>query len=200
MLIEHRGRRPVVPASAYVAPSATLCGAVVLGEGARVLHGAVLTAEDGEVRVGRDTVVMEHALVRGRAGHPAVFGDAVLVGPHAHVNGATLGDEVFVATGASLFPGSVAGPGAEVRINAVVQVGTRLEPGAVVPIGWIAVGDPAQLFPPDRHDEIWAVQRELDFPGTVYGVPRGTSMREIMARQSAFYGAHREDRVLDPEE
>jgi len=27
------------------------------------------------------------------------------------------------------------------------------------------------------------VQEPLDFPGTVYGVPRGTSMREIMRRQ-----------------
>ncbi|WP_128377782.1 gamma carbonic anhydrase family protein [Streptomyces cavernae] len=196
MLIEHRGRRPVVPGSAYVAPSATLCGAVVLGEGARVLHGAVLTAEDGEVRVGADTVVMENALVRGRSGHTAVIGDAVMIGPHAHVNGATVGDEAFIATGASLFPGAVVGAGAEVRINGVLQVNSRLAPGAVVPIGWIAVGDPAQLFSPDRHDDIWAVQRELDFPGTVYGVPRGTSMREIMARQSAFYGSHRHDLVL----
>ena len=36
MLIEHRGRRPVVPDSAHVAPSATLCGAVVLGEGVQI--------------------------------------------------------------------------------------------------------------------------------------------------------------------
>ena len=86
--------------------------------------------------------------------------------------------------------------GAEVRINGVLQVNSRLAPGTVVPIGWIGVGDPAQLFPPDRHDDIWAVQRELDFPGTVYGVPRGTPMRDLMARQSAFYGAHRDDRVL----
>ncbi|WLW53552.1 gamma carbonic anhydrase family protein [Streptomyces sp. YU58] len=196
MLIQHRGQAPVVPDSAYVAPSATLCGAVVLGEGARVLHGAVLTAEDGEVRVGENTVVMEHALVRGRAGHPAVIGDAVMVGPHAHVNGARVESEAFVATGASLFPGAVVGTGAEVRINAVVQVNSRLAPGTVVPISWIAVGDPARLFSPDRHEEIWAVQRELDFPGTVYGVSRGTPMREIMARQSEFFGAHRDDIVL----
>lgn len=196
MLIEHRGERPVVPDSAYVAPSATLCGAVVLGEGARVLHGAVLTAEDGEVRVGVDTVVMEHALVRGRARHPAVVGDSVLIGPHTHVNGATVEEEVFVATGASLFPGSVAGAGAELRINSVLHINSRLAPGTVVPIGWIAAGDPAQLFAPDQHDELWEVQRELDFPGTVYGVPRGTPMRDIMVRQSAYYGAHRDDRVL----
>ena len=121
-----------------------------------------------------NSVVMENALVRGRADHPALIGDAVLVGPHAHVNGATVEDEVFIATGAALFPGSVAGAGAELRINSVLHVNSRLEPGAVLPIGWIAVGDPAQLFSPDRHDELWQIQRDLDFPGTVYGVPRGT--------------------------
>ena len=195
MLVEHRGRRPVVPDSAYVAPSAVVCGAVVLGERARVLHGAVVTAEDGEVRVGEDVVVMENALVRGRSRHPAVIGDAVLVGPHAHVNGARIEDEVFVATGASLFPGSVAGAGSELRINSVLHVNSRLEAGTVVPIGWVAVGDPAELFSPDRHEELWEVQRDLDFPGTVYGVPRGTSMRTIMARQVEFYGEHRADRM-----
>ncbi|TDW71163.1 gamma carbonic anhydrase family protein [Kribbella pratensis] len=198
MLLEHRGRRPVVPESAYVAPSAVLCGAVVLGEGSRVLHGAVLTAENGEVRLGENSVVMENALVRGRADHPALIGDAVLVGPHAHVNGATVENEVFIATGAALFPGSVAGTGAELRINSVLHVNSHLEAGTILPIGWIAAGNPAQLFSPDRHEELWQVQREMDFPGTVYGVPRGTPLREIMARQSAFYGAHLEDRLIDP--
>jgi carbonic anhydrase/acetyltransferase-like protein (isoleucine patch superfamily) len=197
MLLEHRGRRPVVPESAYVAPSAVLCGAVVLGEGSRVLHGAVLTAEDGEVRVGSNCVVMENALVRGRARHPTLIGDAVLVGPHAHVNGATVEDEVFIATGAALFPGSVAGAGAELRINSVLHVNSHLDAGAVLPIGWIAAGNPAQLFSPDRHDELWQVQQELDFPGTVYGVPRGTPLREIMARQSQYFGAHQDDRLLE---
>jgi len=195
-LIEHRGERPVVPSSAYVAPSAVLCGRVILGERARVLHNAVLTAEDGAITVGADVVVMEHALIRGRQAHPTVIGDAVLIGPHAHVNGATVEDEVFVATGASLFPGAVAGAGAEMRINSVLHVNSRLAPGTVLPIGWIAAGDPAELFSPDRHDDLWATQRELDFPGTVYGLPRDTPMRDIMARQAAFYGAHRDDREL----
>ncbi|MFC4909939.1 gamma carbonic anhydrase family protein [Actinomadura gamaensis] len=197
MLIEHRGRRPVVPTSAYVAPTAVLCGAVTLGENARVLHGAVLTAEDGEVTLGADVVVMENALVRGREGHPVVIGDSVLVGPHAHVNGAIVEDEAFLATGSSVFPGAVVGARAEMRINSVLHVGSRLEADAVVPIGWVAVGVPAQSFGPDRHDEIWRVQREMDFPGVVYGVSRDASMREVMARQVTFYGEHRDDRVVD---
>lgn len=197
MLVEHRGLRPQIHPTAYVAPTAVVSGDVTVGPGARILHGAVVTAEDGAVVLGENVVVMEQALVRGRAGHPAVIGDAVMIGPHAHVNGATIGSGVFIATGASLFPGSVVGDGAEVRINAVVQVSTRLEAGAVVPIAWVAVGDPAQLFSPDRHEEIWAVQRELDFPGTVYGATRETTMAELMAGQSEFYGAHSDDAAID---
>lgn len=48
----------MVPESAYVAPTTVLCGAVTVDERARVLHGAVLTAQDGEILVGADVVVM----------------------------------------------------------------------------------------------------------------------------------------------
>jgi len=197
MILTHRGERPVVSASAYVAPSAVLCGAVTLGERVRVLHGAVLTAEDGEIWIGDEVVIMENALVRGRARHPILIGSSVLIGPHAHLNGTTVEDEVFIATGASLFPGSVAGRGSELRINSVLHVNSRLTAETIIPIGWIAAGDPAQLFPPDQHEELWQVQAELDFPGTVYGVPRDTPMRTIMARQVEFYGTHRDDQIID---
>jgi hypothetical protein len=86
--------------------------------------------------------------------------------------------------------------GSEVRINGVVHVNSTLAAGATVPIGWIAAGDPAELFSPDRHDELWTVQAPLDFPGTVYGLPRDASARERMTRQSAWFAAHRDDRVL----
>jgi carbonic anhydrase/acetyltransferase-like protein (isoleucine patch superfamily) len=169
--------------TATVASSAVLTGDVTIGRNSRVLHGAVLDGDLGPVVVGSDVVVMEHALLRGRADHPLTVGDAVLVGPHSHLNGTSVEDEVFVATGVSMFPGSRAGAGSELRVNSVLHVRSVLPAGTVLPIGWVAAGDPAQLFSPDRHEELWAVQEPLDFPGTVYGVPRGTSMREIMRRQ-----------------
>jgi carbonic anhydrase/acetyltransferase-like protein (isoleucine patch superfamily) len=193
MLIEHRGRVPQVHPTAYIAPTAVLCGAVRVGPDARVLFGAVLTAEDGEISIGARCVIMENALVRGRAAHPAILGDDVLVGPHAHVNGARVGDGVFLATGSALFPGCVIGAGSEVRIHGVVHVNSVLAPGATVPIGWIAVGDPARILPPGEHEQIWAVQEGLDFPGTVYGLPRDAPATERMTRQAAWFGAHRDD-------
>jgi carbonic anhydrase/acetyltransferase-like protein (isoleucine patch superfamily) len=174
--------------TATVASSAVVTGDVTIGRNSRVLHGAVLDGDLGPVVVGSDVVVMEHALLRGRADHPLTVGDAVLVGPHSHLNGTSVEDEVFVATGVSMFPGSRAGAGSELRVNSVLHVRSVLPAGTVLPIGWVAAGDPAQLFSPDRHEELWAVQEPLDFPGTVYGVPRGTSMREVMRQQCEAFG------------
>jgi carbonic anhydrase/acetyltransferase-like protein (isoleucine patch superfamily) len=195
MLVEHRGRRPTVHESAWVAPTAVLCGDVHVGPDTRIMWNAVVSSEDGRVDLGARCVVMEHALVRGRAAHPVLVGDDVLIGPHAHVNGARIGREAFVATRAALFPGAIVGERAEVRIGAVVHVNSAVPDGGLVPIGWVAVGD--EVLPPGRHDDIWAVQERLDFPGTVYGEPRGEDlMARVMRRQAAWLGAHRDDRVL----
>ena len=174
--------------TAWVAPTAVLTGDVSLGPGARVLHGAVLNGDRGPVVLGENVVVMENAVLRGRPEHPLVVGDAVLIGPHAHLNGARIEDEVFVATGVSVFAGAVAGARSELRVGSVLHVNSHLAAGTVVPIGWIAAGVPAQLFSPDQHEQLWAVQEGLDFPGTMYGVPRGTPMRALMRRQSVAYG------------
>jgi carbonic anhydrase/acetyltransferase-like protein (isoleucine patch superfamily) len=147
-LIEHQGNRPTVAASAYVAPYAVLCGDVSVGDESRILFGAVLTAGSGRVEVGERCIVMEQALIRGRAGHPTRLGNHVLIGPHAHVNGATIKDNAFLATGVAVFAGAHVGSRAEIRINAVVHVNSTVAPETVVPIGWITVGDPAELFPP----------------------------------------------------
>jgi carbonic anhydrase/acetyltransferase-like protein (isoleucine patch superfamily) len=197
VLVEHRGRSPSVDPSAYVAPNAVLCGDVTVGPSTRVLFGAVVTAEDGRVEIGARCVLMENALVRARELHPATIGDDVLVGPHAHLNGSVVGEGCFIATGAALFPGSRLGRDVEVRINGVVHVNSVLDDGALVPIGWVALGNPAKIIAPWDHEEIWRIQEALDFPRTVYGLPRGASARERMERQTAWFGAHRDDRVID---
>lgn len=200
MLLEHRDKRPRIAPSAYVAPNAVVCGDVVIGDHSRILFGAVLTAEGGSVEVGHHCIVMEQALIRGREGHPTRLGHHVLVGPNAHVNGATVEDEVFLATGVAVFPGARVGRGAEVRINAVVHVNSVLEPNVTVPIGWVAVGDPARLFSPERHDEFWPIQRQLDFPGTVFGIPREEATTgRVTERYAELFGFHRADRLLEEE-
>jgi len=186
MILEHGGKRPVIATSARIAPTAVLCGDVTVGENCSIGFGAVLTAESGPVTIGDNVVVMDTAVLRGVRSAPLTIGNNVLIGPRAYLTGCTVEDEVFIATGATVFNQAVLMKGAEVRINAIVHIRTVLPANAVVPLGWVAVGDPAQILSPDRHDEIWAIQQALDFPKTVFGVerpPEGQSlMPDVMPR------------------
>src|SRR5262245_8020437 len=185
MLIEHLGKSPQVDPAAYVAPNAVLCGDVTVGPGARILFGAQVIAESGSISIGRECIVMENAVLRSADKHPLTLGANCLVGPNAHVVGSTVEDQVLIATGAAVFHGSTIGKCAEVRINAVVHLRTRLPAGATVPIGWVAVGDPAQILPPSEHDAIWKIQQPLNFPLTVYGIDRSEAdMVKITRRLS----------------
>ncbi len=186
MLYEHLGARPRIHRTAVIAPTAVISGDVEIGADCQVLHGAVITAEGGPITLGENVIVMENAVVRASSANPVHIGDHVLIGPGASVSGAVIGEEVFLATGTRVFNGAHIGDRAEVRINGVVHLRTVLPEDAVVPIGWVAVGDPVQVLSPDRHDEIAAAQRELDFPGYVFGVDRDTP--DVMVQLTERYG------------
>jgi carbonic anhydrase/acetyltransferase-like protein (isoleucine patch superfamily) len=202
MLIRHAGKQPQIDPSAWVAPDATVCGDVVIGPGCRIMHGARIVGEDGGlIRLGRACIVMENAVVRATRRHACTIGDHCLIGPCAHVVGALLQDQVFIATGASIFHGAVLGRGSEVRVHGTVHLRTRLEAGATVPIGWIAVGDPASVLPPGEHDKIWSIQAPLNFPEWVYGFDRNTPnlMIQVTDRLSHSLESHMNDEELGPE-
>ncbi|MHC5209859.1 MAG: gamma carbonic anhydrase family protein [Planctomycetota bacterium] len=186
MRFEVHGKRPQVDESAIVAPTAVLSGDVTVGPGAHVSFGAVLLGEEAPVTIGGGCVLRENVVVRSAAGHPVQLGEHVLVGAGSALYGCTVGAGAFLATGVAVFHGAHVEAGAEVRIHGVVHVNSRVPAGATVPIGWVAVGDPASILPPDEHDRIWAIQKTLDFPGTVYGVPRdaqgSVDMAEVTRR------------------
>ena len=196
MLITHAGKTPTVDPTAYVAPNAVVCGDVSIGDGCRILFGAQVIAEGGSITIGRECIVLENAVLRSTFRHSLSIGNNCVVGPNTHVVGCSVDDEVFIATGASVFHAARIGKGAEVRINAVVHLRTVVAPGATVPIGWVAVGDPAQILPPGEHDEIWSIQQPLDFPLTVYGFERADAdMVKITRRLSGALDSHRNDAV-----
>ncbi len=186
MRYEVGGHVPRVDPTAVVAPTAVLSGDVTMAAGAHVSFGAVVIGEDAPVVIGRDTIVRENVVIRSSPGHPVSIAEHVLVGAHSALYGCQVGEGAFLATGVRIFHGATVEPGAEVRINGVVHVNFRVLAGATVPIGWVAVGDPATILPPEAHDDIWAIQRHLGFPETVYGVdrePDGTiDMRRVTSR------------------
>ncbi|GGD73740.1 gamma carbonic anhydrase family protein [Microbacterium murale] len=195
MLYEHLGARPRIHDTAVIAPTAVISGDVEIGADCQVLHGAVITAEGGPITLGENVIVMENALLRATAADAVHIGAHSLIGTLASVAGASIGEEVFLASGARVFNGARIAERCEVRVNAIVHRRAVLPEGTVVPIGWVAVGNPVQLFSPDRAEEIAEAQPELDFPGHVFGVDRDTPdlMVQLTERYGSSLARHRDD-------
>ncbi|MDH3593778.1 MAG: gamma carbonic anhydrase family protein [Rhodospirillales bacterium] len=199
-MLEHNGAVPKIDATARVAPNAVICGDITVGANTSIGFGAVLTAESGPIVIGANCVIMDTAVIRGTRRNPVAIGDNVLVGPRAYLSGCSIEDNAFLATGATIFNGARIGARSEVRVNGIVHLKTVLPPDTVVPLNWIAVGDPAEILPPDRHDRIWSIQKPLDFPQTVFGVerpgPGETVMPEVMPRYARALAGHKNDKAV----
>jgi carbonic anhydrase/acetyltransferase-like protein (isoleucine patch superfamily) len=202
MLIEHQGQRPSIDPTAYVAPTAVICGDVTIGPRTHVSYGAVIEAHGAPVRIGAQCVVRENLNIRSTSQDAVEIGDYVLIGPHSSLKGCTVEDECFLATGVKIFQGARVGRRTEVRIDGVVHVRTVLPPNSLVPIKWVAVGDPAQLFPPDKYEEVNAILSRMDFPQQVYGLERQSGrgvdidMKELTRRVTIGLADHRNDREV----
>jgi len=152
----------------------------------------VVSAESGAVSIGANCVVMDTAVLRGVRGNPLTIGDSVLVGPRTYLTSCSIEAEVFVATG-----GARVGRRAEVRTNGIVHLCTRLPEDATVPLGWIALGDPAEILPPYEHERI-------DSEGTRISELRlrgraaiGWSiMPQLMPRNAKALQSQRQDQVI----
>ena len=193
---------PSVHPDAYVAPTAVLSGQVSVGAGSCVLHGAVLTADGGPVEVGANSVIMENAVLRGTPRHRLVVGNHVLAGPNSYLTGCRVDDEVFIATGAMVFNGAHMGRGSSVALGGAVHIGCIVPPLTRIPIGWVAVGDPARMYPPSEAEPIRAGLTEAGgFLPFVFGVDdagdRREQMRAALQRYTkAMVHHHREDDVV----
>jgi carbonic anhydrase/acetyltransferase-like protein (isoleucine patch superfamily) len=200
MLYTHDAKHPKIHPTSRIAPNAIVCGDVTIGANCSVGFGAVLTAESGPISIGTNCIIMDTAVIRGIRDNPVFVGNNVLVGPRAYLTGCEIADNVFLATGTTIFNGARVGARAEVRINAIVHLRTMLPQDAIVPICWVAVGDPVEILPPHEHERIWEIQRALDFPKYVFGVDRPeadqTFHPAVMPRYAKLLRHHSGDRPL----
>lgn len=202
ILIEHRGRQPAIDPTAHVAPTAVICGDVTIGPRTYVSYGAVIEAHGAPVRIGAQCVIRENLNIRSTNRDAVEIGDYVLIGPQSSLKGCTVANECFLATGVKVYQGARVGRHTEVRIDGIVHVRSVLPPNSLVPIKWVAVGDPARVLPPDEHEEIDSILSRMDFPQQVYGIHRQSGdgvdmdMKELTRRVTTDLADHRDDREL----
>src|SRR6202000_2544108 len=87
---------PLVAASAYVAPNATIVGKVSLAENATVWFGATLRGDNELISIGPNSNVQDSAVLHTDPGFPLTIGADVSVGHQAMLHGCTVGEGALI--------------------------------------------------------------------------------------------------------
>jgi carbonic anhydrase/acetyltransferase-like protein (isoleucine patch superfamily) len=132
MITEFDGKRPAIPATAFIAPGVDIIGDVTLGEDTGVWFGSVVRGDIHYIRIGRRTNIQDNCTIHvTEHDYPTGVGDEVTVGHNVILHGCTIGDRCLIGMGAVVMDDVEVGDGSLVAAGAVVIPGTRVEPGSL---------------------------------------------------------------------
>jgi carbonic anhydrase/acetyltransferase-like protein (isoleucine patch superfamily) len=134
-LFAFEGHKPAVSPSAWIAPTATLVGDVLVEDEASVWYGAVLRADFDPIVIRRGANVQDGSVLHGST----EVGAGATIGHLCVVHGAVIGAEALIGNGATGLDGAVIGR------RALVAAGCTVPPGMTIPDGMLAVGVPARI-------------------------------------------------------
>lgn len=140
-LFSFEGVSPTVHPEAWIAPTATLVGDVVVERGASVWYGAVVRADLGRIVIGEGANIQDNAVIHVGTGVCEV-GKNVTVGHLCLVHDCTVGEQALIGNGSTVLDK------AQIGARALVAAGATVTPGMVVPPETVAMGSPAKKHVP----------------------------------------------------
>jgi len=132
-----RGHAPQIPASTFVADTASIIGRVVLGEETSVWPGAVIRADSEPIVIGAGSNVQDCAVLHVDPGVPMRIGERVTVGHQVMLHGCTIGDGSLIGIQAVVLNHVVIGR------ECLVAAGSILTEGKTFPDRSLIMGAPA---------------------------------------------------------
>jgi len=150
-LFSFEGKSPTVHPQAWVAPTATLVGDVVVEAGASIWYGAVLRGDFSQVVVRAGANVQDNSVLHSGA-EIVEIGPGATVGHLCVVHGCTVGEQALIGNGSTILDG------ASIGRRALVAAGSTVSPGTVVPDETLAVGTPARVKGPlSESSRMWVL-------------------------------------------
>jgi gamma-carbonic anhydrase len=141
-LAKYLERQPSVAESAFVAPSASLMGAVIVGEHSSIWYQAVVRADIHSIEIGDRTNIQDGSILHVADQYPLLIGNDVTCGHGAIVHACSIGDRVLIGMGAIILDGAEIGPDCIIGAQALITKGSKIVPGSLV------VGSPAKVLRP----------------------------------------------------
>lgn len=176
-ILPFNGIWPRIAADAFVAPTATIVGDVVVESGASVWFGAVIRADMETIRIGPRSNVQDNCTLHTDEQSPIVIGADCSIGHNAIVHGAMLGDRVLVGMHATVLTGATIGTDCIIAAKALVPEGRRIESGQLVmgipakPVRPVTPAERERVLTGSRHYQDFAQEyrRSLEAAHTQHG-------------------------------
>lgn len=125
--------------AAWIDPSASIYGEVVVGEGSSLWPGVVIRAEALAVTIGRFVNVQDHVMIHIGYGTPTTIGDYASITHRVVLHGCTVGENCLIGIGATIMDGAVIGA------NSIVAGHSFVREGQIIPPNSIVMGTPAKV-------------------------------------------------------
>ena len=126
------GASPSWGNNCFIAPNATICGDVIMGDDCSIWFNAVIRGDVNSIRMGNKVNVQDGAVIHCTyLNSKTEIGNNVSIGHNAIVHGCVIADNVLVGMGAIIMDHAVIGYNSIIAAGAVVLENTVVEPGSI---------------------------------------------------------------------
>jgi carbonic anhydrase/acetyltransferase-like protein (isoleucine patch superfamily) len=126
------GHRPVLDPTAFVAPSASVVGDVVVGVESSVWYGAVIRGDVMPIRIGARTSIQDNSVLHATGGWcDTLVGDDCTIGHSVILHGCKVGHRVLVGMGSIVLDEAEIGDGAMIGAGSLVTARSKIPPGVL---------------------------------------------------------------------
>jgi carbonic anhydrase/acetyltransferase-like protein (isoleucine patch superfamily) len=164
-----RGFTPQVPASTFVADTASVIGRVILGEETSVWPGAVIRADSEPITIGDGSNVQDSAVLHVDPGVPMTIGRRVTIGHQVMLHGCTIGDGTLVGIQAIVLNHAVIGESSLVAAGAIITERKTFPPRSLI------MGAPAKVVRELTDEDVAMLERAA----ATYVTRRGLYLTEL---------------------
>jgi carbonic anhydrase/acetyltransferase-like protein (isoleucine patch superfamily) len=131
--------KPEIDASAFIAATAAIIGAVRIGKNSSIWHQVTVRGDNNYITIGEGTNIQDNSCVHiDSIKHPTIIGNFVTIGHSAIIHACTIGDYGFVGMGAIVMDG------ATIEATGMLAAGAMLTQGKTIPAGELWAGRPAK--------------------------------------------------------
>ena len=140
----------------FIAPNATLIGAVHLHQNVSIWFNAAIRADNHPIVIGANSNVQDGAVLHTDPGVPLTLGKGVTVGHMAMLHGCDIGDNCLVGIKAVVLNGAKIGDNCLIGANALVTEGKE------IPTGSMVLGVPGKVLRELTDEEIEGLRQSAE--------------------------------------